>query len=394
MLITPDSRSAYVLNLYGNSVTPMVLTGDRPAVQDPIGLNGGTFPIDLVLSNGGKELIVANAVGSTLTPIDLTASPPKAGSLVTLGVLARPAGIALLTRDVPPGEATKTQLTSSPSPSLRRRPATFTAKVSTSSGAAAAGAVTFKLDGNVVGTPVTLDDNGVASMSTDELSVGQHHVVARFSGDSRFRSSADQLRHTVDVAPTTTRISASANPTVFGQHVVVTAAVTPNAPAGGTPSGVVTFKVDSKPVGSPVPLVKGSATAALLQLAPGPHEITADYSGGGGYQASQASLSPPYRVNRAATTVTIEAAANDLRQGDPNLFLATVSSVAPGRGVPDGSVAFTVDGVASGGPIVLVGGQALQTLELTPGRHRIGATYTGAANYEPSTGAIDRDIQP
>jgi hypothetical protein len=48
-------------SLYSNSVTPISFSGERPVVQDRIGLNGGEFPIGVALNDDGKELLVANA---------------------------------------------------------------------------------------------------------------------------------------------------------------------------------------------------------------------------------------------------------------------------------------------------------------------------------------------
>src|SRR5262249_23723077 len=75
-------------------------------------------------------------------------------------------------------------------------------------------------------------------------------------------------------------------------------------------------------------------------------------------------------------------------------FTATVSAVAPGAGIPTGTVQFRDSSVSGGtfniGPLVpLVNGVATVTeSNLSPGNHTITAIYSGDGNFNPSTGTI------
>jgi hypothetical protein len=88
------------------------------------------------------------------------------------------------------------------------------------------------------------------------------------------------------VAPTTTSVVSSANPSVFGQAVNFTATVSPSvAGSGDTPTGAVQFQIDGSDFGGPVNLTGGVATSPPTStLTAGDHTVTAIFSGGtGGY---------------------------------------------------------------------------------------------------------------
>ena len=82
----------------------------------------------------------------------------------------------------------------------------------------------------------------------------------------------------VNKASSTTAVSSSANPSVFGQAVTFSATVTAVAPGAGTPTGTVQFKTNGVNFGSAVALSGGSASssAAISSLAVGNYTVTAD----------------------------------------------------------------------------------------------------------------------
>ena len=89
-------------------------------------------------------------------------------------------------------------------------------------------------------------------------------------------------------------------------------------------------------------------------------------------------------VNAAASaTVITETTANPRPSATALAFTATVAG--PG-GTPTGTVQFSIDGVASGLPVALLGGQAtLSTSTLTAGSHTIDAAYSGDPNFTLSS---------
>jgi subtilase family serine protease len=92
-------------------------------------------------------------------------------------------------------------------------------------------------------------------------------------------------------AKTTTSLSVSAHPTVYGQAVTFTATVSANAPGAGTPTGMVTF-LDGTTVLGTVKLSGGAAAWTTTALALGAHTITARYSGDIGFAASDSGIEP------------------------------------------------------------------------------------------------------
>jgi len=95
--------------------------------------------------------------------------------------------------------ATSTTVTSSSNPSDLGQNVTFTATVT--SVATPAGTVQFKIDGALVGGPVTLDANGVATFTTASLGVGNHSIVADYSGNANFNPSTNSLPGSQVVRP-------------------------------------------------------------------------------------------------------------------------------------------------------------------------------------------------
>ncbi len=73
-------------------------------------------------------------------------------------------------------------------------------------------------------------------------------------------------------------IFSSADPSVSGQPVTLTAAIAPAASGTAYPTGTVTFVVDCK-LQIPVTIANGLANLSLPSLAIGPHSVAAAYSG-------------------------------------------------------------------------------------------------------------------
>jgi uncharacterized delta-60 repeat protein len=190
-------------------------------------------------------------------------------------------------------------------------------------------------------------------------------------------------------APTATRtaLSSSADPAVFGEAVTFTAVVAPLA-GGGTPAGTVTF-LDGGTVLGTVPLVGGRAEWTTRTLAVGIHaDVTASYSGGGGFAAST-SAELGQVVDAAHTTTLVTAPNGPALFGQPLTLTARVGPVAPGAGVPTGVVVF-LDGPRVLGSRRLVGGEATLTVQtpLSLGLHHIRAVYFGSADFTASMSPV------
>src|SRR5206468_991791 len=175
--------------------------------------------------------------------------------------------------------STTTVLTALPRTSALGDPVTFTATVTSVAGVGIpAGTVTFVIDGSAATTYTSgLDAGGVASITRTDLTEGSHTIVATYNGDANFDVSSDTTTQTVLKASTTV-LTSSQNPSVYGQAVIFTGNVTA---ASGTPTGTLTLQVDNNPTvmvvfsGTPVdfPAVQPA------QLSVGSHTVTLTYSG-------------------------------------------------------------------------------------------------------------------
>jgi hypothetical protein len=280
---------------------------------------------------------------------------------------------------------TTTAVTSSVNPSVFGQSVTFTATVTPASGSnIPTGIVTF-LDGTATLGTATLS-GGSGTLSTSALAVGNHNITASYGGDSNFNgSTSNAITQTVNKANTTTALTTSVNPSVFGQAVNFTATVSASAPGSGTPTGTVTFLDGGTSIGSGT-LSGGSASFSTSALAVGTHSITASYGGSGSFNSST-SGAVNQTVNQDGTSTTVASSVNPSSSGQTVTFTATVSASAPGSGTPTGTVTF-LDGGASIGSGTLSGGQAtFSTSGLATGTHAITASYGGDGNFSSSTSA-------
>jgi hypothetical protein len=260
---------------------------------------------------------------------------------------------------------------------------TFTANVaSATAGSVPAGNVTFR-DGLTELATETLDATGAAAFETAALSGGSHTISVTYDGDaSRGTSSVASVTQTVAPAPVSVAVTPSANPSVFGQSVTLTAQVT--AMPTGDFAGVVTFFDGAAAIGAVAMEASGTATVGTSSLSVGTHSITALYGGDSDHAgATSAALSEAVAPIR--TTTSIAASSNPARVGAALTFAATVAAVAPGSGVPKGTVTFSDAAGALGEATLDANGVAtLAVATLAAGIHPVTASYGGTPDFAPS----------
>ena len=282
--------------------------------------------------------------------------------------------------------ATSTTLTSTPNPSVFGQAVTLSATVRGPVGdpLVPTGTVTFK-DGATTLAAVALV-NGSASLVTSALGAGAHPLTASYSGSLEFAvSTSAVVTQTVNKGQTTTTLTSTPNPSTAGQAVTLSTTVTAVAPAVGVPTGSVTFMDGATPLAT-VALVNGNASLVTSALTTGNHSLTAVYGGSANFLTS---TSPAVnQVVNSQTTTSLTAPPNPSVIGQAVTLTAVVSPVAPGTGVPTGTVTFR-DGAAVLGTVTLVNGSAsLVTSTLAVGSHSLTAAYSGGGNFLASTSAI------
>jgi hypothetical protein len=212
-------------------------------------------------------------------------------------------------------------------------------------------------------------------------------AVGDFKGDGRpdlvvadtFSNTVDVLLNTSTVA-TATALSADVNPAVVGQTVNLTATVTR---AAGIPAGTVTFMDGATVLGTATLDNTGTATLAVTFPSAGDHALTAVYSGQG-FSAASTSDVLTETVNPAPTAVVLTPSVDQGQAGVPVTFTVTVNPVAPGAGVPTGTVTI-LDGTTVLGTAQLdANGQAVFTFALDSGAHSLTVSYGGDGNFQPT----------
>jgi hypothetical protein len=371
---------------------PLTFTADVSAVGPGAGTPDGTvqFAVDGVNLGGPVTL-----TGGTAT--SLTAHLDAGPHLVTADYAGDDdfgGAMDSLTQHVIAAHTTTT-VSSSPNPSVVGQTVTLHAEVTPVSPATGTpeGAIQFFIDGNAVGVFAQLD-TGVAEIQVSTFSVGDHTVTAKYlSGDINFiTSTSAPITQQVNKAATTVTVQSSAAPSVFGQPVTFTATVAVQSPGAGAPSGSITF-TDGTTVLGAVPVNSGTgfqATLTTSTLSVSQHVIVATYSGDDSFLGSNGSINQ--KVNRAQTSTVVASSANPAQSGQGITFTASVAPVAPGAGLPTGTVRFTVNGANLGAPATLVNGVATSTTfaSLSPGTYAIAATYNGDGNFVNSAGTLDQ----
>lgn len=385
-------------------VAPVIVPHASPTYDSPLFVNTDSLPAadvgqpySALLEAIGADSALTWSVESGALPADLVIDPDS-GEISGTPAVAGDFPITILVTDEgdPPAiarrdlvltvnpAATTTMLESSANPSVFGQPVTFTATVETSVAGLATpdGSVSFEDGGVVLGTAVL--DGGVATLTTADLAVGDHDLVARYGGSSSFETSdSATLAQAVNKAETSVALSSSLNPSVLGVPVTFTAMVAAASPGAGMPTGTVTFEDGGVLLGS-ADLDAGVASLTAPFLALATHSITATYAGDGNFEGAVSSGLDQV-VLPAATTTSVASSVNPAAFGQPVTFTATVAAVPVAAGLPAGSVTF-MNGAESLGSATLTAGSAgLTVASLAVGTHAITAVYAGEAAFTGSS---------
>ncbi len=180
-VVNPAATSTTVISSANPSVTgqPFTLTASVAPLAPAAGLPTGTVQFQF----NGQDVGAPVSLDSTGTATySLTPAHATQGGLFLIGfhsaeaVYSGDSNFASSSGGADQSvltDPTTTTVTSSASPSSYRDPVTFTATVAAASpgGGTPTGQVQFSFDGNAVGSPVSLDANGVATLTTDSSDV-------------------------------------------------------------------------------------------------------------------------------------------------------------------------------------------------------------------------------
>ena len=230
-----------------------------------------------------------------------------------------------------------------------------------------------------------------APLTTGQTVNGSLNVVSN-AGNSP--GVIDLQGQVLDVDPTATTLTSSANPATTGTPIVFSIAV---ASAGTTPTGTVTLLDGTSIVGT-APLQEGGvATLTISTLAHGSHALTASYAGDSENATSvSAVLTEVVKDQEAATTTSLVSALSPSTAGAPTSFTATVSVVTANSGV--GAIGGTVAlkqglntlGVGNINTATANGSTATANISVTNlpvGADSLIAVYSGNSSYAGSSSA-------
>jgi hypothetical protein len=204
---------------------------------------------------------------------------------------------------------------------------------------------------------------------------------------------------TVNPAPTTLSLTASALPLGAGEPITLTAAISTTITGVDLPVGSVTFYDGSSILGSPVALVSGSAQLTVPRLAAGVHNFHATFAAIpnnlGNPDFAPSTTTAAVGANQAATQLSLSATNSISYVGQSVSYAARVFSAS--GGTPTGAVTFF--DVTGSAPRVLgsgqldVGGYA-HTAQAAPsvGAFRILAVYGGDGEFQGAQSAILTEV--
>ncbi|MFC7451215.1 Ig-like domain repeat protein [Rhodococcus daqingensis] len=331
-------------------------------IGNAVPVNNGTATLNHTFTANGAHTITAVYSGDA-------ANKPSTSAAATVTVTTDPVIVDTTTTLTVPATAktgTAVDLTATVAP------------------AGATGTVQFKDGATNIGNAVPVN-NGTATLNHTFTTTGNHSITAVYSGDAGNKpstSAPSNVNVSANAVDTTTTLTVPATAKT-GTAVDLTATIAP-APSGGT----VQFKDGANNIGGPITLNGATATLSHTFTSDGAHPVTAVYSGTDGFNTSTSTASTvdvstdPVIVD----TVTTLNVPGEAKTGDSVDLWALVKD-NEGNNAVGGTVQFKDGATNIGGPIGLVdGGAKLSHTFTTTGAHPISAVYSGAENFNGSTG--------
>jgi Bacterial Ig-like domain (group 3)/Beta-propeller repeat len=187
---------------------------------------------------------------------------------------------------------------------------------------------------------------------------------------------------------TTVTLAAAPNPITAGQPLTLTAAVAPQVPGSGVPSGTVTFYSGINAIGSVAVDSSGTATFIYTPPSGGTYSFDAIYSGSTVFGERSSAAVTEVVNGSQADTIALKSSGNSTVFGQSVTLTATVKATS-GATVPTGYVTF-MDGstVLGTGSLNSSGVATFSSSALSVGNHTITAVYSGDSTFAAITSAV------
>ena len=163
---------------------------------------------------------------------------------------------------------------------------TATLKRASSGTSVSSATLTFKVDGNVIGTADT-DGTGTATLPyhIDEIPVGAHALTVEYAGDSNHKASIGKGALTVSKAAS--KLSVTSLTAKNGTTVNLAALLTRTTDSAGLVGRTVSFQIDGVDAGSATTDANGLASLSYtINLTVGTHKIGVFFDGDASYNKS------------------------------------------------------------------------------------------------------------
>lgn len=236
---------------------------------------------------------------------------------------------------------------------------------------------------------------------TVRLSQGTHLITGTYVGSDA--PSSDSLQQHVTAATSSTSVSSSVDPSVFGQPVSFDVFV--SSSCAGAVAGSVQLQVDGVDLGAPSPLdAGGHASLIESHLSVGAHQIAALFTSSntnvlgssssslGGAAAFLAGLQV---VTPANTSTAVSSTPNPSEFGASVTVDATTTADSPSLATAGGSIQFQDNGTNIGAAQHLDanGHASISRTDLSVGTHAITAVFTSSSsNFHNSTGTTNQVV--
>jgi|SRR5579859_1244486 len=417
--VNPISNKIYVVNDQSGTVT--VIDG---ATNITTTVTVGSFPDAIAVDPVSNKIYVSNSDDGSITVIDGVRN-----TTITLGAGTKPAAVALnpVTGHIYVADFDSSDVTVISEPQVQPIPLTTSITPFPNDNFPSPGTVPLNFTTNSAYQPIAppvqnvyfrLNSGGwqrakgTASNFTAnvQLSTGIYKLDA-FAADSQFADSI-QIGSPIPGAlagysftvgnPTTTSLALMAGTNPSPDLVAVTFEAIVDSPAGGTPTGQVTFSDNGSTLGT-VTLNGGGFATFSSPFAAGVHTITASYGGDSNFIRS---TSAPFSevvfnslpVNTSTTTAIARALLPD-HVRPSSLFVVQIFS--SGTGLPQTGNVVLLDESQQLGPLLPISNQKTQyTTPLTIGMHNIIAVYLGGSSSTGETlngsvsGPLTLEISP
>jgi trimeric autotransporter adhesin len=386
----PDDASRYEPDLTTTSVAAFAQT------------------ISTIVQQTGIRQGNINAILYNLAPMPGLYTQPDATPSTVAGSWEKPSGLgvvdlATLLKVYPRATgaiATTTTLISSSYAVGYGTPITLTSTVTPASYASAnpTGVMTFtsSTQGTIGSSPL---NGGTATFTVSNLGVGTYNLTANYSGDTNYAASTSTSSVVITVSIVNASLTASIAPSQnvpYGSTATVTATVAlPNSSA--SPSGTVSSQIEG---------ITGAVYSAVLSPNPGgntataninidapppsttPYTVQTTCAGNQNFQC-QTPVNLTFTTTKGNTSTTISVTPAAPLAGQPITITATINNNGNGKlnYTFSGNVIFYDNGKQIASAAVGTNQATLSTSLSGAIAHNITATYSGDANWNPSTAA-------